>query len=122
MRSLKKLVRRVALWLALLPFAFACVPKSGAKAPTVDALNLAASAVVVTDAACAVAIAAQPAGADMSQFVAYVAWLEGASDAIERKGDVCGRLPMLTIVAESIKCDACATATKVAERALECPQ
>jgi hypothetical protein len=109
-------------YLPILLLALACGSTSGAKVPTVDALNLASSAVVVTDAALATVIAVQPMGADMSKFEVYVQWLAGASDAIETKGDVCGRLPMLTLVAESIKCEACATAITTAGKALECPR
>jgi hypothetical protein len=100
----------------------ACSSAPNAKAPTVDALNLASAAVVVTDAACAVAIAAQPADADMSKFAVYVAWLESATAAIEDGGDICGRLPMLQIIADSVKCTTCATAVETAERALGCPR
>jgi hypothetical protein len=98
----------------------ACSSTPTAKSTSVDALTVASNAVVVTDAALAVAIAAQPKGADMSKFDVYVGWLEGLSDAIESKGDICGRLPMLAIIAESIKCASCATMIGSAEGALEC--
>jgi hypothetical protein len=109
-------------YLLILLLALACGSTSAPKVPTVDALNLASSAVVVTDAACAVAIAAQPAGADMSKFVVYVQWLKSATAAIEDKGDVCGRLPTLQIIADSVKCTTCTSTIELAERALGCPR
>ena len=98
----------------------ACSSAPAAKSPSVDALNVASNAVVVTDAALAVAIAAQPKGTDMSKFEVYVGWLEKLSDAIESRGDICGRLPLLQIIAGTIKCDACSTTAEAAEGALGC--
>jgi hypothetical protein len=95
---------------------------SCAPAKSVPAIDLAKTAVIVTDAALASAITATTDDDAAMKLIALVPVVKGAADAIEKEQGVCPVLPDLHSVAVEIKCTKCQSAIDVARKELACPQ
>lgn len=100
----------------LLLAAGACAP---AKSPT--AIDVATTAIILTDDALQVAITAQPKGFDLAPWRARVVLLEQAADAVENSQSLCPHLPAVRAIAETIACTKCLTALELAKEGLKCP-
>lgn len=98
-------------------FIASCAPQAKAPKPA----NLTAAAIVLTDDALAVAIAAQPAGVDMMPWEARVSALEGVADATRSNADLCPHIATLQGIATDVQCTVCARAITTLTEALKCP-
>jgi hypothetical protein len=103
--------------LALALILASCAPK--AKAPV--AIDVATTAIVLTDDVLAVAISVQPKGYDREPWAKRVAALKAASDALEMGQSLCPHISALQTIAGDISCAKCSMAITAAKDAFKCP-